>query len=378
MVSVAEFTARDRSWWRIAVSQLPILPPMLEAQGASGDMTAGSGEWPTVTIVYLAYNRREELRESLRRMLSESDYESGLVDAIVVDNASGDGTADMMREEFPQVQLIVRDRNVGVSGWNVGLAAAKGEYVLALDDDCYLPPDGLRRAVAAASEHDADLVSFKVVSTFDPEHVFSDYYRTGLFSFWGCAVLMRREVVEALGGYDPEIFIWANELEFMLRFYDRGFCHLHLPQVVAQHMKEPGPPGGPFFTRAYCINSRHFAYIAAKLFAPRDAAEAFVALLARNLRDGLRLDRSAFSGVRHTLAGFAHGLGRRAPLRNREVSRFYRRNFESFASPWWLSRPLPELLRALPRELVSGRPKNVGRLDEFFSERGRLYPAEQA
>src|SRR2546423_1075726 len=190
-----------------------------------------------------------------------------------VDKGSTDGRSDMVRAEFPEVQLIVRDENVGVSGWNDGLAVAKGGYVLALDDDCYLPPDGLRRAVAAVSERDADLASFKVVSSYDIEHAFTDYYRTGLFTFWGCAVLMRRHVIEALGGYDPQIFIWANELEFLLRFFDRGFCHLHFPEVVAVHMKEPGPPGGPFFTRAYCINSRHFAYIAAKLFAPRDAAE---------------------------------------------------------------------------------------------------------
>lgn len=355
-----------------------ILPPMVEPQGAGRDGIAEVGGWPTVTIVYLAYNRRDELRESLRRMLSDSDYDPDLVDVIVVDNASTDRTADMVREEFQQVQLIVRDENVGVSGWNEGLAAASGEYVLALDDDCYLPLDGLRRAVAAARERDADLVSFKVVSTYDTDHVFTEYYRTGLFTYWGCAVLMRRRVIEALGGYDPQIFIWANELEFLLRFYDRGFCHLHLPEVVAQHMKAPGPPGGAFYTRAYCINARHFAYIAAKLFTRRDAGEAFLALLARNVRDGLRLDRSAVRAVRYTLAGFVQGLRHRAPLRNAQVSRVYRRNFESFASPWWLSRPIPELIRKLPRELISGRPKNVGRLEQFFADRGSLYPAENA
>lgn len=370
--------ARDRSYWRIAASHLLILPPVLDAQGARSNGNAGVSKWPTVTLVYLAFNRRDEIRESLQRMLFESDYDSELVDVIVVDNASTDGTAEMLREEFPQIQVIARDKNVGVSGWNEGLAAATGDYVLALDDDCYLPPDGLRRAVAAAGEHDADLVSFKVVSSYEPDHVFTDYYRTGLFAFWGCAVLMRRHVIEALGGYDPQIFIWANELEFLLRFFDKGFCHLHLPEVVARHMKRPGPPGGPFFTRAYRINSRHFAYIAAKLFAPRDAAEAFVALLARNVRDGMRLDRSAITGLPYTVRGFVNGLRHRAPLRNREVSRFYRRNFESFASPWWLSRPLPELIRALPRELVQRRkPEKVGRLDQFFEERGALYPAEK-
>ena len=56
---------------------------------------------PTVTIVFLVYNRREELRESLQRMASDSDYPAELVDVIVVDNASEDGVSDMLRQDFP-------------------------------------------------------------------------------------------------------------------------------------------------------------------------------------------------------------------------------------------------------------------------------------
>jgi GT2 family glycosyltransferase len=349
---------------------------MLEAQGIERGIDEVR-EWPTVTIVFLAYNRRDELRDSLQRMLFESEYERELVDVIVVDNASTDGTADMLRAEFPGVELIVRDKNVGVSGWNDGLAQARGDWLLLLDDDCYLPPDGLGRAVRAAEGQRVHLVSFKVVSTHDSEYAFTDKYRTGLFTFWGCAVLMRREVIEALGGYDPEIFVWANELEFLLRFYDRGFKHLHCPEIVAHHMKKPGDGTG-LDVRAYRINARHFAYIAGKLFRPRDAAEALAALLARNLRDGLRRHRGAFTAVPDTIRGFAHGLRHREPLRKPELSRFYRRNFESFASPWWLSRPLSELVRALPRELFSGRPVDVGRREQFFDERGRLYTADRA
>ena len=104
--------------------------------------------WPSVTIVFLVFNRREELRESLARMLSDSGYPSDRLHMIVVDNASTDGSGDMVRSEFPDVRVITHDRNVGVSGWNAGFAAAEGDWVLALDDDCYLPTDGLARAVA--------------------------------------------------------------------------------------------------------------------------------------------------------------------------------------------------------------------------------------
>ena len=342
---------------------------------------AGQGavdRWPTVTVVFLVFNRCAELRESLRRTLFESDYPADRVDVIVVDNASTDESAAMVRDEFPQVQLIRRDRNVGVSGWNEGLAAARGDYVLALDDDCYLPPEGLGRAVAAAREHAADLVSFRVISTANPEFVFTDKYRTGLLAFWGCAVLMRREVVEALGGYDPEIFVWANELEFMLRFFDRGFRHLHLPEVVAQHMKPAGDGGTWIEERGYRINARHFAYVAAKHFRARDAVEALIALLTRSVRDGWRIDRVAYKAFPDTVRGFAHGLRHRDPVRNAELSHFYRHHFESFASPWWLSRPVGELIRKLPGELLRGRrgPVEGGRKELFFEERSRFYPNE--
>lgn len=337
---------------------------------------------PAVTVVFLAFNRREELLTSLRQTLHASDYPRERLEVIVVDNASSDGTAEAVRAQFPEVGLIVRSRNVGVSGWNEGLAAATGDYVLALDDDCYLPPHGLRRAVAAAEAHGADMVSFKVVSTTDPAHVFSEKYRTGLFMFWGCAVLLRRRVVRELGGYDPEIFVWGNELEFTLRFYDRGFRHLHLPEVAAQHMKPAPEPGEWIEERGYRINARHWAYIAAKLLAPRDALEALVALLARAARDGIRTDGVALRALPDTLAGFRHGLRRRQPLRNHHISRFYRRNFETFASPWWLSRTPAELLLALPREAIRrGTDESgaaLGRREAYYRERALLYSERAA
>lgn len=333
-----------------------------------------------MTIVWLAYNRRDKLRESLRRMLGESGYERELLDAVVVDNASTDGSAEMVRQEFPDVRLIVRDRNVGVSGWNDGFAVAEGDWVLALDDDCYLPPGGLSRAIAEAEERDAQLVSFRVISTYDPKLVFTEAYRTGLFTFWGCAVLVRRPVLQELVGYDPEIFVWANELEFILRFFDRGYRHLYLPEVVAQHMKPPEPwKGSRARDKSYRINARHWAYIAAKLFRPRDALEALIALLARAVRDGLRSDPVALKAVPDSLKGFVHGLGRRRPLQNAELSRFYRRNFESYASFWWFARPARELLRAYPREILGRRkPARSDRIDEYYERRARYYPEHAA
>jgi GT2 family glycosyltransferase len=324
--------------------------------------------WPSVSIVFLVYNRCDALRESLKRMLSCA-YDPTLLEVIVVDNASTDGSSAMVANEFPQARVIRREENIGISGWNDGFAVARGDYVLALDDDCYLEADGLKRAITAVNAAGADLVSFAITSSADPEYRFNEKYRTGLLSFWGCAVLMRRRVLEALGGYDPEIFVWANELEFMLRFFDHGFRHLHMPELVAVHMKAPGEGQLAYVkSRAYRINGRHFAYIAGKLFRPRDAFEALLARVAVHAREAIRVHPAALRALPHCVAGFLHGLRRRDPVSNPDVSRAYRRNFETFASPWWVSRPLREFL-------PTNRSRDPRRrFDEYFTERARYYP----
>lgn len=351
--------------------------------GAVNGTDSNPLNWPRVSIVFVVYNRRDPLRECLQRMLADSDYDPERLEVIVVDNASSDGSSAMVAEEFPHVGLIVRDTNIGVSAWNDGFARARGDLVLALDDDCYLPPDGLRRAVAAAQRRDADLVSFTVVSSHDRTHRFTEAYRTGLLSFWGCAVLIRRTVLESLEGYDPEIFLWANELEFMLRFFDRGFRHLHCPEIEAVHMKKPSAWDTFIPEGEYRINARHFAYVAAKLLKRRDAAEALVALVMRNLGDGALLDRVGFKALPDTLRGFAHGLRRRQPVQNSKLSRAYRRNFVSFASPWWLSLRPQVLLRTVPSEFArrvldpDGSARSPrGPRDEYFARRARFYPAK--
>jgi hypothetical protein len=127
------------------------------------------------------------------------------------------------------------------------------------------------------------------------------------------------------------------------------------------------------------VNARHFAYIAAKLFRPRDAVEALFALIFSQVRDAHRVNSSAYASVWQTLGGFAHGVRHRAPLRNRRISRSYRRNFHTFMSPWWISRPLREVPRTLLLR-ATGRPARSpqGRRDAYWAARARFYPESAA
>ena len=345
----------------------------MSGTATNAETMARKSDLPTVTIVLLVYNRRDELRRTLSEMLEGCDYDSDLIDVVVVDNASEDASAEMVRAEFPQVQLIRREVNCGISGWNDGFAVAKGDLVLVLDDDCYLPGDRLRRAVASMEEHEADMVSFSVIAADYPEHRFDLDYKTGLLTFWGCAALIRRSALDEVGGFDPEIFVWAHEVEFMIRFYDKGFRHLHLPEVTAVHMKDPSTlPGFSYYgSPTYRFNARNFGYVAAKHLRARDACEALVALLATNIRHAIRIEAAPVSVVRDTLGGFARGLRHREPLQKRDLSRAYRRNFFDFASPLRFSRPPREWLRARD-------PDYPGRVDEFFEQRARYYPTSAA
>src|SRR5262249_43982089 len=152
----------------------------------------------------LARNREKELAvvlEQIRKLAYD-----GPLEVIVVDNGSTDGTRAMLSAQ-PDVRVILRPENEGVSAWNHGFNAATGEWLLVLDDDCYLEPGGLTKAIAAAQADRADLVSFLVRDPQRPGFVFNRLYNTGLLSFWGCAVLMKRSVISAVGGFDPRILV---------------------------------------------------------------------------------------------------------------------------------------------------------------------------
>ena len=326
---------------------------------------------PLVTVNILTHNRRELLARSLRVMHEQLEYPTERLEFIVVDNASSDGTGEMLRSQFPDVRLI-ENANNGAAGWTRGFEAGRGDYFLVLDDDCYLSGEALRHAVAAAEAQRAQLVSFRVLSSFDPGYEFSADYRVGLLSFWGSAALIARAAVDELGGFDPEIFIWGNELEFTIRLLDRGFRHLFLPEVSAVHAK---PPMETPTVATYCTHTRHLAYIAAKLLRPGDAVLALVNLTAKSMLDVARFP-ARWRALPALLSGIYSGLRRREPVR-RQVSRLYRQGFREFSSPWfYLRRPLALWRSSRHRDGMAGYLRS--RHEDFYGARGELYPKHTA
>lgn len=334
----------------------------VQAQQPLEGADSRDGALPLVTVAILSFNRRDALAVNLRKLSESLRYPRERLEIVVVDNASTDGTREMLGEEFPDVQVIANDENEGVPAWNHAFSAGHGDWFLTLDDDCYVEGDLLRRALAEAREHGADLVSFRVESS-EPGPAFSEWYQVGVLSFWGCSALISARAIRELGGFDPRIFIWSHELEFTARLLDAGMTHVVIPEVASVHMK--ALPG--LNASSYARTMRSTSYVAARLLRPLDLAGAAVNLVMRPVL-GAVLNRELITATPSVVEGLRAGLRVRRPLRP-AVSRLYRRNYFEFSSPVREVRgPRQRLHDARSDEPVEERRQL------FWKRRRELYP----
>jgi N-acetylglucosaminyl-diphospho-decaprenol L-rhamnosyltransferase len=98
----------------------------------------------TLSIVIVSFNTKEKLRKCL------SCLDLGRDEVIVVDNASSDGSAEMVQSNFPEIKLVANSHNVGFGkANNQGIDIAKGDLILFLNSDAYAKPNSLENLVSA-------------------------------------------------------------------------------------------------------------------------------------------------------------------------------------------------------------------------------------
>ena len=197
-------------------------------------------ENPLVTVNILSFNRREELRNTLTKVY-EQDYKN--IEVIVVDNASSDGSAEMVKKEFPEVQLIQLEKNIGIAGWNEGFKVAKGEYVLVLDDDSYPVNTTIGKGVTKLGlKKNVAIVACRIVTNTQAkltEELENSLRENIVTSFTGCGAIIRKSVIEKIGGFEKELFIYFHEVEFSMRVIDEGWDILFHPDAVVIHNLAP-------------------------------------------------------------------------------------------------------------------------------------------
>jgi GT2 family glycosyltransferase len=178
---------------------------------------------PLVTINILSFNRRDELRHTLTKVY-EQDYKN--IEVIVVDNASTDGSPEMVEKEFPNVILIKLDKNIGIAGWNKGFEIAKGEYVLVLDDDAYPEESCIIKMINLFSaDKTVGAIAINVLYFYSELKILEPFPGGWLPNlerkegYWplllGCAFAIKKNIVTKWA-FNNNFFICSHELPIIL------------------------------------------------------------------------------------------------------------------------------------------------------------------
>jgi GT2 family glycosyltransferase len=162
----------------------------------------------------------------------------------VVDNASTDGSPEMVRTEFPEVKSILLSRNVGMDGYSVACRAAKGEFLFQMDNDSLMPDStvlsGIGRAFAQVPDDVAILATR--VEEFrkgnDAEELRKRDQRCGPLETLGYhsgGVAFRRSLLDRVGYYNEDVFLYGAELFVQMNVLAAGFKILLFPEILMLH-----------------------------------------------------------------------------------------------------------------------------------------------
>jgi GT2 family glycosyltransferase len=211
------------------------------------------------------------LRECLQSVIRES---AGLqAEILVVDNGSSDGSCEMVESEFPQVNLIPSEINLGFGAANnLALVQARGDYFILLNSDAFFEPLALRRAIehmnqtpqcglaggrlvgrdgawqpSARSFHSivGDFVVLSgLAAKFPKSKFFGSFDRTWAAAGesapvdWvpGAFSIIRPAALEAAGTFDPRFFLYYEEVDLCRRIKAAGYSIWYWPDIVVVHI----------------------------------------------------------------------------------------------------------------------------------------------
>jgi N-acetylglucosaminyl-diphospho-decaprenol L-rhamnosyltransferase len=212
-----------------------------------------------VTISIVNHESRETVLKSLAALAGD-EARAASVEVIVVDNASSDGSVDAVRAAFPDVEVVPRRQRAGYgANHNVSLRRARGRYVLLLNDDVIVGPGAIDAMCRALDRQPEVAVAAPEVRTprgdreptLWPRPSASLDVRTALRlgrarevrpgsdtpAGWatGCALMVRRDAVVALGGFDEGYFMYSEEIDLCTRLHDAGHRVVQVGEATVVH-----------------------------------------------------------------------------------------------------------------------------------------------
>lgn len=223
-----------------------------------------------ISVIILNYKSRGLLRQCLRGIDASGDAVAKEI--IVVDNNSGDGSVEMLEQDFPTVTVIAAPENRGfASGMNLGLRRARGTYVVLLNPDIAIMEKPFDRLVAFMDQHPrVGLAGPKLLnpdgsvqdSCYQFPHVLTPLYRRtplgkipGIRSHlrryvmadfnheenrpvdWllGAFLIARRTAVEQVGHMDERFFLYFEDVDWCRRFWEKSWEVWYVADVECVH-----------------------------------------------------------------------------------------------------------------------------------------------
>jgi GT2 family glycosyltransferase len=198
-----------------------------------------------VTVVVITRDRCPELARTLAHMTALPERPS----IIVADNASRDGTAEMVADRFPQVRLLRNDRNLGAIGRNVAVREVTTPYVAFCDDDTWWDPGALGRAADLLDAHDglASVTGRIVVEPGGTEDPIVPELRgsplrapgwlpgPALLGILAGATMLRVAAFHEVGGFSPRLWLGGEEELLAIDLAARGWWMCYRGDVVVHH-----------------------------------------------------------------------------------------------------------------------------------------------
>lgn len=240
--------------------------------------------FPLISIVILNFNQLKVTCEFLdsTKVLKYPNFE-----IIFVDNNSKENPTDYVKQNYPDVKLIVNERNLGFTGGNnVGIAAAKGDYIFVVNNDTEVTPNLLENLLEPfLKDPKIGMVSPKIKFFQQPNVIQYAGYNainplTGRNSAvgnkeedngqhdmpgytcyaHGAAMLVKKEVIDKVGAFYDDFFIYYEELDWSARAKRAGYEIYYQPSAVILH-KESITMGKESQLKAYYHNRNRILFM---------------------------------------------------------------------------------------------------------------------
>jgi GT2 family glycosyltransferase len=268
-------------------------------------------------------------------------------ETIVVDNASTDGSAEMVENQFPNVRLLKLNSNQGISGFNRGFEIASGDWILVLDDDSHPSEDCITRFMTIYKNLPDDVggVACRTIYPLNGNLDSTANWTPEMISFWGCGAFLRKRVIDKIGGYLEDLFLYQNEIEWTIRARCYGYRVIFEPDLIVYHRSSPI---GRTTNRAFRYNYKNRLILAWLYYPPLMLADyLFLALLIIFLKSLFRY--KIVDGV-FIIRSFISFCTRHSRLRLR------REIIEWIKLPIWKDLELlPPSLADIPKRIIQGK-----------------------